>query len=107
MIGGERWDRERLQSLLEPVLEFRRVYEAPVYLGAFGVTAAAPRQAQLTWMRTLLSLCRMHAIGWAYWTYKDERFGLICDAGPYRGLERFQNPQRLDYDLLGVLQSEA
>lgn len=109
-IDGERWDRARLQRLLEPALEFRRVYEAPVYVGAFGVAGGAPRAAQLTWLRTVLSLCRTHGLGWAYWTYKGGPFGLAAGAGRSgAGVrpERYGNSLGVDYDLLGVLQSEA
>jgi hypothetical protein len=93
-VDGERWDRARLQALFEPVLEFRRVYQAPVYLGAFGVAAGAPRSGRLTWLRSVLSLCRAGGVGWAYWTYRDGPFALLEGDG-------------LDYELLGVLQSEA
>jgi hypothetical protein len=123
-VAGERWDRARLQRLLDPVLEFRRVYEVPLYMGAFGVAAGAPRTGQLTWLRTLLSLCRGHGIGWAYWTYRGDAFGLVGalprapssgsagSAGEPPGPSstpsaRFVAPQGVDYDLLGVLQSEA
>jgi hypothetical protein len=92
-IDGERWDRERLKRLIEPAVEFGRVYEAPIYAGAFGATDAAPRQSRLTWVRSLLWLYRNSGIGWAYWAFRDPHFGLIADGTP-------------DYDLLGVLQSE-
>jgi Cellulase (glycosyl hydrolase family 5) len=113
LVDGERWDRARLEALFQPALEFRRVYQVPLYLGAFGVASGAPagverapasdpgrggygapRAGQLTWLRTVLSLCRAHGIGWASWTYRGGPFALI-------------GPQGLDYELLGVLQSEA
>jgi hypothetical protein len=94
VVGGERWDRARLEALFQPALEFRRVYQVPLYLGAFGVASGAPRAGQLTWLRTVLSLCRASGIGWASWTYRGGPFALI-------------GPQGLDYELLGVLQSEA
>ncbi len=94
VVDGERWDRARLEALFQPALEFRRVYQVPLYLGAFGVASGAPRAGQLTWLRTVLSLCRAHGIGWASWTYRGGPFALI-------------GPQGLDYELLGVLQSEA
>ncbi|MDQ3703529.1 MAG: glycoside hydrolase family 5 protein, partial [Chloroflexota bacterium] len=109
-IDGERWDRARLQELLGPALEFRRVYEAPVYVGAFGVAGGAPRAGQLTWLRTVLSLCRAHGLGWAYWTYKGGPFGLAADRSSASAdirQERYGNPMGLDYDLLGILQGEA
>ena len=92
-VEGERWDRERLLQTLQPALEFARTYEATLYLGAFGATDAAPRQSRLTWIRSILTLCRQHGIGWAYWTYRDPPYGLLSNDG-------------VDYDLLGVLQSE-
>ncbi|NBT95491.1 MAG: hypothetical protein EBT47_10940 [Chloroflexi bacterium] len=52
-------------------------------------------------------LCRHNHIGWAYAGYRDARFGLVCESGPFATLDRYRNGYRLDYDLLGVLQSEA
>ena len=112
-IAGERWDRERMERYLAPAVEFGRTYEVPLYLCAFGVSAVAPRLSQLTWVRSLVGLCRAHEMGWAYWTYRSfgrQPFGLVCDgqdAVPFAALPPFQNAQRLDYELLGVLQSEA
>lgn len=106
-IAGERWDRERLRRTFEPALEFRRLYEVPLYLSAFGASIAAPRQARLTWIRSVLSLCHAQDLGWAFWTYRDPFMGLICDSGPYTSAGTYQNAQRLDYDLLGMIQSET
>jgi hypothetical protein len=92
-VAGERWDRERLQRSLEPALAFARAYEATLYAGAFGISSRAPRQSRLTWTRSLLSLCRASRIGWAYWTLRHPEFGLVVQG-------------QVDYDLLGVLQSE-
>jgi len=92
-VEGERWDRERLLQTLQPALAFARTYEATLYLGAFGATDTAPRQSRLTWIRSMLALCRQHGIGWAYWTYRDPPYGLLSKSG-------------VDYDLLGVIQSE-
>ncbi len=93
LVDGERWDRERLQRWLAPALEFRSTYQAPLYLGAFGATSAAQRQARLTWTRSLLALCRPLLAGWAFYTYRDPSFGLF-------------DGREVDYDLLGLLQSE-
>jgi hypothetical protein len=92
-VDGERWDRERLQRWLAPALEFRATYRAPLYLGAFGATTAGQRQSRLTWMRSLLAVCRPQVAGWAFHTYCDPAFGLYGGDG-------------VDYDLLGLLQTE-
>jgi len=92
-VAGERWDRERLQQAIEPALAFTRAYEATLYVGAFGITGRAQRQSRLTWTRSLLSLCRGNGMGWAYWTLRHPEFGLVVEG-------------QVDYDLLGVLQSE-
>ena len=62
----------------------------PVYLGAFGVASGAPRAGQLTWLRTVLSLCRAHGIGWASWTYRGGPFALVGPQGT--GLRRAGHP---------------
>ena len=107
VFGGERWDRSRMEAWLAPALQFRETYRAPLYCGSFGVSAGAPRNGQLTWLRSFLGLCRHNHIGWAYAGYRDARFGLVCESGPFATLDRYRNGYRLDYDLLGVLQSGA
>ena len=92
-VAGERWDRERLQRAIEPAVAFARAYEATLYVGAFGITGRAQRQSRLTWTRSLLSLCRGNGMGWAFWTLRHPEFGLVVEG-------------QVDYDLLGVLQSE-
>jgi hypothetical protein len=92
-VGGERWDRERLRRALEPALAFARSYGETLYAGAFGISDRAPRQSRLTWIRSLLSLLNAESVGWAYWTLRHPHYGLLVQGG-------------VDYDLLGVLQSE-
>jgi len=92
-VGGERWDRERMRRMLEPALTFAQAYDGTLYAAAFGITARAQRQSRLTWTRSFLSLCRGAGIGWAYWTLRHPEFGLVVEGA-------------VDYDLLGVLQSE-
>jgi hypothetical protein len=99
-IEGERWDRERLHLAMMPALEFRKTYSAPVYVTAFGVTLAAARQSRLTWIRSFLTLCRGEGLGWAYWAYSDPDFSLTTNDASGA------NSGEVDYDLLGVLQSE-
>jgi hypothetical protein len=114
IVAGEMWDRNRLLQELEPAIEFRRAYGAPLYVTAFGASAAAPRASQLTWTRSLVALLRTHGIGWAYWTYRGDPFGLVCgdprggpSDQPCAGRPQFQNAPGVDYGLLSVLQSEA
>jgi endoglucanase len=106
LVDSERWDRDRLQATIEPALEFARTYGATLYASAFGASGSAPKQARLTWVRSLLSLFRTHNVGWAYWTYKGDGFGIIGN-GNHRTPAQLVNPTGVDYDLLGVLQSEA
>lgn len=97
------WNIQRLEDLLEPALEFRDRFDAPLYCGEFGVYLTAPRDARFRWLSDLLEVLSRHSIGWAYWSYKNMGFGLIYDEGNFGKLPEYQNESHLDEELLAIL----
>jgi aryl-phospho-beta-D-glucosidase BglC (GH1 family) len=71
------WDKERLEELLMPALDFREEQGSGLFCGEFGVNWRAPRDSAMIWLRDVLDLFSKHSIGWTYWYYRDLDFGIL------------------------------
>ena len=100
-----RWDRARMEQELEAVLAFRAKYQVPVACGEFGVYVGGPERAsQLNWMTDFLQILAGAGIGYSYWNYKNLDFGVISTGESlHQALPQYQNPDRLDVELLRML----
>jgi hypothetical protein len=102
-----RWDRARMERELEQVFAFRERHSARLLCNEFGVfVGGADRASQLSWMEDFLSLLEIHDIGFSYWNYKNLDFGLISRDEPrFVDHPQYQNPERLDRELVAVLRA--
>jgi aryl-phospho-beta-D-glucosidase BglC (GH1 family) len=99
------WNRDRFVEEIAPVKKFGDKYGAPVICNEFGVYASVPMQFQLRWLEDLLSVCKEMDIGFSYWNYKNLDFGIISRGESLHSkLEQYNNPQRINYQVLSVLQ---
>jgi hypothetical protein len=71
----------------------------------FGVfVGGADRASQLRWMEDFLSVLEQHEIGFSYWNYKNLDFGLLSQDEPrFADTPQYQNPERLDHELVALL----
>jgi len=102
-----RWDRDRLERSLEPVIRFRERYSARVVCDEFGVYMGGPDLAsRYAWMRDILGIFREQGIGWSYWNYKNLDFGIIS-AGErlFERSPQYDNAARIDVELLDILRA--
>ncbi len=102
-----RWDKDRLEDVLDPVFRFRERHGVNVACNEFGVYMGGPdRKSLLAWLDDLLELFRGHGIGWSYWNYKNLDFG-IMSAGERLFAEspKYANSERIDVELLDKLLS--
>lgn len=98
------WNKDRLRKTLENALEFRAKFRVPVACNEFGVYVQTERQSQLNWTRDFTSLLREADVGFTYWNYKNLDFGVISvGESLHRDLPQYQNPNRLDAELLELL----
>ncbi len=75
------FDRNYLQTLLQPALDFSARTGQPLYCGEFGVIDRASLSVRLNWTRDFIGLLNQFGIGRAYWTYKGIDFGLLDTNG--------------------------
>lgn len=101
--SGE-WNKERLRKTLEQALEFRIKHNVPVACNEFGVYVQVNRESQINWIRDFTSLLREADVGFSYWNYKNLDFGIISTGESlHQNLPQYQNPERLDSQLLELL----
>jgi endoglucanase len=106
-VDAGRWDKDRLESIVEPAIRFRERFGVPVACNEFGVYMGGPDSAsRIAWIRDLLGIFREHDIGWSYWNYKNLDFGIISmGEGLYANSQQYANPERMDLRLLETLKS--
>lgn len=103
----QRWDRQALAAMLQPVLDFKAKHQVPVFCGEFGVYLKAGREDQLRWMGDLLGLLAEHRLGFTYWSWRGMDYGLHYEAGKWAGLPQYLMGKGQDRDLLGLLKACA
>ena len=78
---GVRFDKDYLQAMLQPALDFSQRNGQPVYCGEYGVYEGAPMLTRQNWTRDLIALLNEFGVGRAYWSYKAMDFGLVDKNG--------------------------
>ena len=99
------WDKEKMESSLEPVLEFREKNNVPIFCGEFGCIAKADPVTRKNWIEDLMSIFKENKISYTYWNYKNMDFGLFDFTEKYANNSNYLNEQRLDTITLKALQN--
>ncbi|HEV8692458.1 MAG TPA: cellulase family glycosylhydrolase [Ideonella sp.] len=68
-----RVDTIALAEALQPALDFRTRYDAPVFIDQVGCVGAAPGVLEFT--RDALAQLRAHQVPWTFWTYRVNNAG--------------------------------
>jgi len=63
------WNKDAIRARLQPVLEFRRKYGAPVWCGEFGCTRWA--DGAYGYLSDCLETWEELGIGWSYYSYRE------------------------------------
>ncbi len=77
------WDKQGLEKLLEPVINFRNKYNVPVLCGEFGIVVLADHETRKNWLIDFMSILKKNDISFTYWSYKNMDFGVIDDTEEY------------------------
>jgi len=104
--GIERyWDKNALEDMLKPVLDFKNKYNVPMLCGEFGMFINADVESRFNWLNDLISLFKKHDISYTYWTYKNMDFGIVDYTEQYADNPNYTKKERLDNNTLKVLQN--
>jgi len=82
-IGGEFWDKERLQEEMLPAIEFQKAFNVQVYVGEFSVIRWAPGDSGYCYLRDVIDLFEEYGWDWSYHAFR-EWDGWSVEHGPDR-----------------------
>ncbi len=85
--GRERWDREKLDSLLQPAVRWAKKNRVRLICGEFGVyLPAAPPADRRIWIKDLRELLEKYGISWTVWDYAGG-FDITIPGGKKRRID--------------------
>lgn len=68
--GGERWNANRIASLIQSAADWARKHDVPLICDEFGVYAEfAPPESRLRWIADVRKTLERAGIGWTMWDY--------------------------------------
>lgn len=71
MIGGQMWNKQRLEACLKPVDDFQAKWGVPVYVGEFSAIRWAPDGSAARWLKDVTDLFNQRRWSWCYHAYRE------------------------------------
>jgi endoglucanase len=99
------YNRDEMLKKMKPVLDFKEKHNVPVLCGEFGCIVKADPETRKNWTQDMVSIFKEKRISYTYWNYKNLDFGLYDFTEKYAGNPNYNNSERLDRNILKVLQS--
>lgn len=70
-INGRYWDKRRVEQMLIPYHELAEKWQAPIYVGEFGVNFRSLKAyGELDYLKDVLETFQKFGFHWTYWTFK-------------------------------------
>jgi hypothetical protein len=70
-IQGKQWDKTALVAALQPVIDFQRTYNVPIYIGEFSAIRWAPGDSACHYLRDVIDICEEHGWDWSYHAFRE------------------------------------
>lgn len=64
---SDKMGRQYLESLMSPIIQFKRKYDVPILIGSFGVSVRA--DGELEYLKDIIDIFNHNDFAWAYWQY--------------------------------------
>ena len=80
-IVGMAWDKARLETALQPVVDFQRNYGVHIYIGEFSAIRWAPDASAYRYLRDVIDIFEAHGWDWTYHAFR-EWSGWSVEHGP-------------------------
>ena len=86
-IDGQFWNRAKISQRLARYKTIKERYKLPIFVGEFGIASRCTVcNAELRWVKDILSVFKQFGFHWTYWTYKAVSSNIFPD-GLYQFLE--------------------
>jgi aryl-phospho-beta-D-glucosidase BglC (GH1 family) len=81
LYGKQRWNYQKLESMINRAAEWGRLNNVPLTCNEFGVyRVGAPVKDRNVWLKDVRSLLEKNQIGWSLWNYEGG-FGVTINTG--------------------------
>lgn len=70
-IDGVEWDKSRIREVLEPVRQYQRDYNVPVFVGEFSAPRWAPDGSAAAYLRDCIDVFEEFGWDWAYHSFRE------------------------------------
>jgi len=71
VIGGVRWDKERLREAMAPAIDFQREFNVHIHVGEFSAIRWAPGESAYNYLRDCIELFEEYGWDWSYHAYRE------------------------------------
>lgn len=71
VIEGKRWDKSELEAALQPVVDFQRAYNVPIYIGEFSAIRWAPEGSAARYLSDLIDIFEARGWDWSYHAFRE------------------------------------
>ncbi|MCS7306845.1 MAG: glycoside hydrolase family 5 protein [Thermoguttaceae bacterium] len=82
-VAGRHWDKQALREALQPVIQFQKDYQVPIYIGEFSAIRWAPGKSAYNYLRDVIEIFEEYGWHWAYHAFR-EWDGWSVEHGPDR-----------------------
>lgn len=70
-IDGVRWDKEKIRESLQPVVEFQKRWNVPIFVGEFGAIRWAPEESAYRFMKDSIEIYEEYGWNWTYHAFRE------------------------------------
>jgi len=72
LIDNEWWDKDRLSTVLQPVINFQTTHDVPIYIGELSAVRWAPSVSAFNYLKEAIELFEENSWDWAYREFRGE-----------------------------------
>ncbi len=65
------WNKEKHKEILQPVIDFQKKYNVPIYVGEFSVIRWAPTDSAKRWLIDVIDLFEQNNWSWSYHAFRE------------------------------------
>lgn len=69
--SNKMWNKQALLETLQPVIDFQKKYNVPIYVGEFSVITWLPVQSSTNWLKDVISLFEELKWSWSYHAFRE------------------------------------
>lgn len=70
-IEGKTWNKEALRKVLEPLRQYQKDYNVPIYIGEFSAPRWAPEGSAAAWLADCIALFEEYGWDWSYHAWRE------------------------------------